>query len=146
MKKEYKISDIIIGTLVTNQLIGGQIGYTITKEDRVFFFCKQELESDCLQRYMELFAGDIRRVYKLSDNIETQKFNRTYVNEIDDIRNYLTEEELSSKTISDKRLIEIYKNYNIIKKENKTNIIPMAEIEERDKQLIKMPQLIEKQA
>lgn len=147
MKNEYKISDILIGTLVTNQLIGGTMGFT-KMEIGPLFFCKQESKPGKKQQYMELFDETIKGIYKLSKDADTQKFNKTYVIETDNIKNYLTEEELLNNTVTGKRLIEIYKNYAMIKREAKANIIPITETkEEKDKQLIKMPQLAyEKQA
>lgn len=138
MEKGYLVEDLLIGNLHTNQLIGGIHGFAIN-EAGPFFFYKQESEPGKKQRYKEIFEEEIKNVYKLSESIESQKFNKTYIVEVDDIKNYLTKLEIKNNIVSEYRLVEIYNNYIKNKREMKTNIIPIRESSKiKDKQIIKI--------
>lgn len=99
MLENYNIEDLIIGELVTTSNLGGFYG-TLTMTEGPFIFNKKG------EKYSEIFTEEEYglgpkpsvstggRNYKVSDNVEANKFGKTYIKETDSILNYLTEEEL----------------------------------------------------
>lgn len=99
MQETYNISDLIIGELVTISNLGGSYG-TIETTEGPFIFNKKG------EKYSEIFTEEEYglgpkpsiatggRNYKVSNNVETNTFGKTYIKKTDEVRNYLTEEEL----------------------------------------------------
>lgn len=123
MQETYNVGSLIIGELVTISSMGGFYGVIETTEGPFIFNKKGE-------KYSEIFTEEEYglgpkpsvatggRNYKVSNNVETNEFGKTYIKQTDEIINYLTEEErqkydkmISEKSefnLTKKRLLEIY--------------------------------------
>lgn len=121
MLENYIINGLIIGKLVTVSNYGWSHGPNSTYEGPYIFYHSKE------NKYYEVFTeteysyhrpstATTRKNYKVSDNVETNEFGKTYIEATESILDYLTDaekENLSKNpnaTISKKRIVEIYKN------------------------------------
>ena len=118
MLESYKVNNLIIGKIVTLNLVGGTFG-VLPKEDGPFIFNKIETEEGRKQQYKEVITDELYQTFKESKSIESQKFGKTYVKECGDLSNYLNQNEINTGIISKRRVIEISKELreNPIKKE-----------------------------
>ena len=104
MFDQYRIDSLMIGNRITIYNVGGYTGVTnIT--DGPYIFYKLPTEEGKKQKYMEIFTEE---VYKLTPNVEKQKFGKTYVTKFDNIKNYLTNDEIEKESVSKARLLDIY--------------------------------------
>lgn len=123
MQETYNVKELIIGELVTISNLGGFYGVIETTEGPFIFNKKGK-------KYSEIFTEEEYglglkpsvstggRNYKISNNLETNEFGKTYIKPTEEITNYLTEEEHQNYEISiaeksefyltKKRLLEIY--------------------------------------
>ena len=104
MFDEYYIENLIIGNRFTIYNVGGSIGIN-NLTDGPYIFYKVPTEEGKKQKYKEIFTED---VYKLSPSIEKQKFGKTYIKKIDNVKKYFTEDELIKGSVNKVRLLEIY--------------------------------------
>ncbi len=104
MLDQYYINSLIIADRITIYNVGGTTGIT-NLTDGPYIFYKVPSEEGKKQKYKEIFTEE---VYKLTPSIEKQKFGKTYISKSDNIKNYLTKEELSIEFVSKLRLLEIY--------------------------------------
>lgn len=128
MQETYNIGDLIIGELVTISSMGGFYG-TMEMTEGPFIFNKKG------EKYSEIFTEEEYglgpkpssatggRNYKVSNNIESNTFGKTYIKQTDDIKNYLTKEELSNYNKILKEMIndgmeteEVSVNFDLTKK------------------------------
>ena len=104
MFDEYYIENLMIGNRITIYNVGGTTGIN-NLTDGPYIFYKVPTEEGKKQKYKEIFTEDI---YKLSPSIEKQKFGKTYITKIDNLKKYFTKDELNKGSVNKVRLLEIY--------------------------------------
>ena len=108
MLESYNINDLVIGKLITLNLVGGSFGI-IPSECGPFIFNKIDTEEGRKQQYKEIITDELYQTFKESKSVNSQKFGKTYVQEIGDLIYYLNQNEMNTGIISKKRIIEISK-------------------------------------
>lgn len=122
MKESYRVSDLLIGELVTTTNGWQNLFYTATEGPYIFYkkengsyvevFTEKEYNQyETEQSFNKPSVSTSGREYKLSNNSEKNEFGKTYLRQTNDsIKNYLTEEELDDEnySISKERLLKLY--------------------------------------
>lgn len=124
MKESYRVSDLLIGELVTTTNGWQSLFYTVAEGPYIFYKKENGLYSEVFtemeydqyeteQSFNKPSSSITGREYKLSKNSEENKFGKTYLHQTNDsIKNYLTEEELEQNdenySISKERVLKIY--------------------------------------
>lgn len=120
MLENYTIQNLLIGKLVTVSNQGWLHGPNFIYEGPYIFYRIDE------NKYMEVFTeteysycrpstATTRKNYKVSHDVEKNEFGKTYIEPMDSILNYLTEQEQikllknPNATIGKKRIVTIYK-------------------------------------
>lgn len=109
MNEFYSVNRLFIGNTFVSCHLGGNRGpiNTTSKETTIFY-----KEKNHNNRFIEVFTKEKFYQSENSDYI----FNNKYIVNINNIVNYLSEEEITTGKVTNSRLVEIYNQINLVHK------------------------------
>ena len=120
MYESYSVDKLVIGKIYICNQYGGFHGFSEYKSNESYiFYIEEDNGFDILKNVYEIFTDDKFEIYDNTKGNNNHEFNKPYIVDTDTLKNYLTNEEIMRNTITKWRLIEIYNQINLEKKQRK---------------------------